>query len=119
MGEMGKRDVHVFELVEQGGKVIFFYVEGHILSSWRAEHAVPKEFGRHDVGCPCCEFAEVIDEVPTGCDSDLIGICFLGAMIDNHPCWYITTLSLGMFGMSEGSMMNIAFVPFWLVLLSP
>ncbi len=26
-----------------------------------------------------------MDEVPTGCDLDLVGICFLGAMIDDHP----------------------------------
>ncbi len=26
-----------------------------------------------------------MDEVPTGCDSDLVGICFLGAMINDHP----------------------------------
>ncbi len=38
-----------------------------------------------DVGRPCCEFAGVIDEVPTSCDSDSIGICFLGAMTDDHP----------------------------------
>ncbi len=85
-GEKGKRDAHVFESVERGGKVKVFDVEGYILSSWHAEHAVSKEFGRCDVGRPCCEFAGVIDEVPTGCDSDSIGICFLGAMINNHPC---------------------------------
>ncbi len=61
-------------------------MEGHILSSWRAEHAVPKEFGHRDVCSPCCEFAGVIDEVPTGCDSDSTGICFLGAMINDHHC---------------------------------
>ncbi len=85
-GKKGKRDAHVFESVKQGGKVKVFDVEGHILSSWHAEHALSKEFGRHDVGRPCCEFAGVIDEVPTVCDSDSIGICFLGAMINDHPC---------------------------------
>ncbi len=84
-GKKGKRDAHVFESVKRGRKVEVFDVKGHILSSWRAEHAVPKEFGHHDVGHPCCEFAGVIDEVPTGCDSDSIGICFLGAMIDDPP----------------------------------
>ncbi len=78
--------MHVFKSVERGGKVKFVDVKGHILSSWCAEHAVPKEFGLSDVGCPCCEFAGVIDEVPTGCDLDSIGIYFLGAMINNHPC---------------------------------
>ncbi len=85
-GGKGKRDVHVFKSVEQGGKVKVFDVEGHILSSWHAEHAVPKEFGRRDVSHPCCEFAGVIDKVHTGCDLDSIGICFLGAMINDHPC---------------------------------
>jgi hypothetical protein len=85
-GGKGKRDAHVFESVKRGKKVKVFDVKGHILSSWRAEHAVPKDFGRRDVGCPCCEFAGVIDEVPTGCDLGSVGICFLGAMIDNHPC---------------------------------
>ncbi len=85
-GEKGKRDAHVFKSVERGGKVKVFDVEGQIFSSWHAEHAVPKEFGHRDVGRPCCEFAGVIDEVPNGCDSDSIGICFLGAMIDDHPC---------------------------------
>jgi hypothetical protein len=33
----------------------------------------------------CVVSSPVIDEVPTGCDSDLVGICFLGAMINNHP----------------------------------
>ncbi len=56
-----------------------------MLSFWCAEHAVPKEFGRRDVGRLCCEFAGGFDEVPTGCDLDLVGICFWGAMIDNHP----------------------------------
>ncbi len=84
-GEKGKKDAHVFESVKRGQKVKVFDVEGHILSSWCAEHTVPKEFGCRDVGRPCCEFARVIDEVPTGCDLDSIGICFLGAMIDNHP----------------------------------
>jgi hypothetical protein len=83
---MGKRDAHVFELVKQGRKVKVFDVKGHILSSWHAEHTVPKEFGHHDVGHPCCEFAWLIYEVPTGCGLDSIGICFLGVMIDNHPC---------------------------------
>ncbi len=47
--------MHVFESVEGGGnKVKVFDVEGHILSSWHAEHAVPKEFGRRDVSRPCC-----------------------------------------------------------------
>ncbi len=73
-GEIDKKDAHVFESVKRGGKVKVFDVEGHILSSWRAEQAVPKEFGRRDVGHPCCEFAGVIDEVPTGCDLDSIGI---------------------------------------------
>ncbi len=77
-GEKGKRDVHVFESVKRGKKVKVFDVEGHILSSWHAEHAVPKEFGHPDVGCPCCEVAGVIDEIPTGCDSDSIGIFFGG-----------------------------------------
>ncbi len=77
-GEKGKRDAHVFELVKRGGKVNVFDVEGHILSSWRADHADPKEFGHCDVGRLCCEFARVIDEVPTGCDLDSIGICFWG-----------------------------------------
>ncbi len=85
-GEKGKRNGHVFKLVKRGGKVKVFDVKGHIISSWHAEHAVPKEFGRRDVGHLCCEFAGVIDEAPTGCDSNSIGICFLGAMIDNHPC---------------------------------
>ncbi len=31
-----------------------FDVEGHILNSWHAEPAVPKEFGHRDVGHPCC-----------------------------------------------------------------
>ncbi len=85
-GGKGKRDAHVLESAKRGRKVNVFDIEGHILSSWHAEHAVPKEFGHCDVGRLCCEFARVIDEVPTGCDSDTIGICFLGAMIDNHPC---------------------------------
>jgi hypothetical protein len=84
-GGMGKRDAHVFELVKPGRKVKVFDVEGHIFSTWHAEHAVPKEFGRHDAGHLCCEFTGVIDEVPTGCDSDSIGIWFLGGVIDNHP----------------------------------
>ncbi len=83
-GKKGKRDAHVFKSVERGRKVKVFDVEGHILSSWHAEHAVPKEFGHRDVGRSCCEFARVIDEVPTGCDSDSIGICFWGVIIDNH-----------------------------------
>jgi hypothetical protein len=85
-GKKGKRDAHVFELVKRGRKVKVFDVEGHILSSWCAEHAVSKEFGRRDAGRLCCEFAGVIDEVPTSCDLDSIGICILGAMIDDHPC---------------------------------
>ncbi len=51
-GKMGKRDAHVFESVKWGRKVKVFDVEGHILSSWNAEHAVPKEFGRRDFGRP-------------------------------------------------------------------
>ncbi len=27
-----------------------------------------------------------MDEVPTGCDLDSVGICCLGAMIGDHPC---------------------------------
>jgi hypothetical protein len=46
--------VHVFESVKRGGKVKVFDVEGHILSFWCAEHAVPKELGRRDVGRQCC-----------------------------------------------------------------
>ncbi len=84
-GKQGKGNLHVFKLVRRGGKVKVFDVKAHILSPWRAEYAVPKEFGCRDVRCPCCQFAEVIDEVTTGCDSDLVWIRFLGTMIDNHP----------------------------------
>ncbi len=78
--------MHVFESVKQCEKVKVFDVEAHILSSWHAENAVPKEFGRCDVCHPCCELARVIDEIPTGCDLDSVGICFIWAMADNHPC---------------------------------
>jgi hypothetical protein len=84
-GKQGKRNPHVFKSVERGGEVKVFDVKAHILSPRRAEHAVPKEFGCHDVRCLCCQFAGVIDEVTTGCDSDSVGICFLGTMIDDHP----------------------------------
>ncbi len=85
-GKQGKRNLHVFESVERGRKVKVFDVKAHILSPQRAEHAVPKEFGCCDVRCPCCQFSGVIDKVTTGCDLDLVGIRFLGSMIDNHPC---------------------------------
>jgi hypothetical protein len=84
-GEQGKRNPHVFESVKRGRKVKVFDVQAHILSPRRAEHAVPKEFGCCDVRCPCCQFARVIDEVTTGCDSDSVGIRFLGMMINDHP----------------------------------
>ncbi len=61
-----------------------FDVKAHILSPRHAEHAVPKEFGCRDVRCLCCLLAGVIDEVTTGCDSDLVGIRFLGMTINNH-----------------------------------
>jgi hypothetical protein len=60
-GKKGKRDAHVFESVKRGGKVKVFDVKGRILSSWHAEHTVPKEFGHRNVGHPCCEFTGVID----------------------------------------------------------
>ncbi len=87
-GKQGKGNPHVFESVERGGKVKVFDVKAHILSPWRAEHAVSKEFGCRDVRCPCCQFAGVIDEVTTGCDLDLVGIRFLETMIDDHPWVY-------------------------------
>jgi hypothetical protein len=37
-----------------------------------------------DVSHPCCEFAGVIDEITTGGDSDAVGICLLGVVVDDH-----------------------------------
>ncbi len=84
--KQGKRNPHVFESVKRGGKVKVLYVEAYILSSWCAEHALPKEFGHRDFCHPCRELTGVIDKIPTGRDSDAIGIFFLRAMVDNHPC---------------------------------
>ncbi len=72
-------------MVEWSREVKVFEVKARILSPWRAEHAVPKEFRCRDVRCPCYQFVGVIDEVTTGYDSDLVGICFFGTMIDDHP----------------------------------
>ncbi len=40
-GEKGKRDAHVFVLIEGGRKVEFFYVEAHIFCFRCAEYAIP------------------------------------------------------------------------------
>ncbi len=83
-GEKGERYVHVFVPVKGGRKVEVLYIEAHIFGAGCAEYTVPVELQGGDVSRPCCELAGVIDEITTGGDSDAVGICLLGVVVDDH-----------------------------------
>ncbi len=83
-GGKGERYAHVFVPVKGGQKVEVLYIKVHIFGAGCAEYAVPVELQGGDVSRLCHELAGVIDEITTGCDSDAVGICLLGAVVDNH-----------------------------------
>ena len=83
-GEMGERYGHIFVPVKWGQKVEVLYIEAHIFGAGCSEYAVPVNLGGGDVRRPCCELVGVIDEITIGSDSDAVGICLLGAVVDNH-----------------------------------
>ncbi len=84
MGEKGERYAHAFVPVKGGQKVEVLYIEAHIFGAGCAEYAVPVELRGGDVSRPCRKLAGVIDEITTGVDSDVVGICLLGAVVDDY-----------------------------------
>ena len=86
LGEDVKREFHVFVSCHWCAEVVVFDVDTHEFGIGSADNAVAEDFESWEVCCACGEFARVCDEVAAGGDTNSVGICFLGVIVDDDVC---------------------------------
>ena len=84
--ENGERYFHIFISCHRGGEIKVFDVQASVLGVGGADGAVPENLCSGEFGCARSEFSWVVDQVTSGCEADVVGVCFLRSVIDNDAC---------------------------------
>jgi hypothetical protein len=79
-GKQADGHFHVLVPVKCCRQVEIANVEAHVACLRGADDAIPLEYRDYHISCACGEFPWVINLVAASCDSDLIGIFFLGVI---------------------------------------
>jgi hypothetical protein len=75
--------LHVLVLIKWGFKIHIIDIRTNKSGCQISDDTVPHNFCRVHVGCTCSEFVQIIDEVATIGDTQLIWVVLLGAVVDD------------------------------------
>ena len=77
-GEQFYRHFHILKPVHGSAKVEIPYINPHELYIFCADDTIPQQLGSREVGCSCCEFARLINQIPPAVILTLLGQVFVG-----------------------------------------
>ena len=76
--------MHVLVPVHWCSKIKEFQVGSNVPGIFSADDTIPHYFQSDKVGSLCSEFARVVYEVATDCDSDAVGVFFQWTVVYNN-----------------------------------
>ncbi len=78
--------MHVLISIERRFEIHVFDVGATKFGSRCADYTVTHYFCRDHIGCSCCQFVWIINQVAANRDPYSIRVVFLGAVIDDDSC---------------------------------